>query len=98
VWQSRTPYLATRHAGRRKDVAVALNRDLVAECQRRRLPEPAVEILEVSALPNGNGLSGRARLRFAVAVEGPLLLGRDSHRGGGLFAAIETEADKPSHS
>jgi hypothetical protein len=27
------------------------------------------------------------RLRFAVAVEGSLLLGRDSHFGGGLFEA-----------
>jgi hypothetical protein len=25
------------------------------------------------------------RLRFATAVRGPLLLGRDSHKGGGVF-------------
>jgi len=87
VWESRTPYRATRHAGRRKDAVAALKGDLLAECQRRRLPKPAIEMLDVSVLPNGNGLRARVRLHFAVAVKGPLLLGRDSHRGGGLFAA-----------
>jgi hypothetical protein len=32
------------------------------------IPEPAIEALEVSALPNGRGLLARARLRFAVPV------------------------------
>lgn len=86
VWESRTLYCATRHAGRRKDAKAALARDVAAECRRRRLPEPQVEILEFSAAPNGGGLRARARLRFTTAVAGPLLLGRDSHRGGGLFA------------
>lgn len=86
VWQSRVPYRATRHAGRRKDAAAALAHDLVAECLRRGWPRPEVDILESAAVPNGGGLTARARLRFAHAVAGPLLLGRDSHRGGGLFA------------
>jgi CRISPR-associated protein Csb2 len=97
VWESRTPYRATRHAGRRKDAVAALEGDLVAECQRRRLPKPAVEMLEVSFLPNGNGLRARARLRFAVAVKGPLLLGRDSHRGGGLFAVARGRETLTAH-
>jgi CRISPR-associated protein Csb2 len=86
LWESRTLYLATRHAGRRKDAAAMLVRDVSAECVRRGLPAPAVEILECKGLPNGGGLKARARLHFATAIRGPLLLGRDSHRGGGLFA------------
>jgi CRISPR-associated protein Csb2 len=88
LWESRTPYLATRHAGRRKDAAAMLARDITAECVRRGLPAPAeVEILECGGVANGGGLEAHAQLRFATAVRGPLLLGRDSHRGGGLFAA-----------
>jgi CRISPR-associated protein Csb2 len=89
LWESRTPYLATRHAGRRKEAAAAmLARDVSAECERRGLPAPVeVEILECKGVANGGGLKARARLRFATAVRGPLALGRDSHRGGGLFAA-----------
>ena len=45
-----------------------------------------------SAVPNGGGLLAQLRLRFAAAIYGPLLLGRDSHRGGGLFAVQESEA------
>jgi CRISPR-associated protein Csb2 len=88
LWESRTLYLATRHAGRRKDAATALARDLSAECMRRGLPTPTeVEVLECKGFPSGGGLVARARLRFAMAVHGPLLLGRDSHRGGGMFFA-----------
>jgi CRISPR-associated protein Csb2 len=90
LWESRTPYLATRHTGRGNDAAAMLARDLNAECLRRGLPAPAsVEILECRGVANGGGLNARARLRFATPVCGPLLLGRDSHRGGGLFAAGE---------
>lgn len=90
VWVSRTPYLATRHAGRHKDPKPALIRNITAECERRGLPRPAeVEILKLDGVPNGGGLKVRVRLHFATAVQGPLLLGRDSHRGGGLFATEE---------
>jgi CRISPR-associated protein Csb2 len=89
VWESRTPYRATRHAGRRKDPRIALVQDMTIECLRRGLPRPEVEVLKFSALPNGGGLATLARLRFATAVSGPLLLGRDSHQGGGLFASID---------
>jgi CRISPR-associated protein Csb2 len=87
IWKSRTLYASTRHAGRRKDPKTALVRDLIAECERRGLPAPEVEIVEFAPLANGAGLSAHARLYFARAVTGPLLLGRDSHRGGGLFFA-----------
>lgn len=87
IWESRTLYLATRHAGR-KDAGAMLARDVSAECVRRGLPAPAeVEILEYKGVANGGGLRAHARLRFAIAIRGPLLLGRDSHRGGGLFVA-----------
>jgi CRISPR-associated protein Csb2 len=86
VWETRTAYQATRHAGRRKDLREAIALDIAAECSRRKLPRPEVEIVEYNAVPQGGGLTARARLRFVVAVRGPLLLGRDSHRGGGLFA------------
>ncbi len=86
VWETRTPYRATRHAGRRKDPAAALVGDVIAECTRRHLPRPKVKLLEFSALPSGGGLAARMRLHFATAIQGPLLLGRDSHKGGGLFS------------
>ena len=38
LWESRTPYLATRHAGRREDAAAMLARNVSAECVRRGLP------------------------------------------------------------
>lgn len=93
VWESRTLYRPTRHASRGKEPAAALLRDVIAECERRGLPRPEVELLELTAGPNGGGIAARLRLRFAVAVEGPIMLGCDSHRGGGLFAAV----DKRSH-
>ena len=52
-----------------------------------RVARPVVQIVDFAALPNGGGLAAHVHLQFAVAVRGPLLLGRDSHRGGGLFGA-----------
>ena len=88
IWESRTPYRPTRHAGRGKETDTAVVRDVIAECGRRGRPKPEVELLELNVGPNGGGLATRVRLRFAVAVEGPLLLGHDSHRGGGLFGVV----------
>ena len=87
AWESRTAYCPTRHAGRGKDLGAAVVRDVIAECGRRGLPKPEVELLELNAGPNGGGLAARVRLRFAVAVAGPIMLGRDSHKGGGLFVS-----------
>ncbi len=89
VWESRTPYCPTRHAGRGKAADAAVVRDVVTECERRGLPKPEVKLLELNAGPNGGNLAARLRLRFAVVVEGPIMLGRDSHMGGGLFAAVD---------
>lgn len=89
TWESRTLYRPARHASRGKEPAAALLRDVITECERRGLPRPEAELLELNAGPNGGGIAARLRLRFAVAVEGPIMLGRDSHRGGGLFAAVD---------
>ena len=86
VWNSRTPYRPTRHAKRRADPAAAVAEDIVVECGRRSLPRPDVKVLELAAGP-GRGGAARLRLCFAISVAGPVLLGRDSHQGGGLFAA-----------
>lgn len=91
VWESHTPYRPTRHAGRGKNVDAAVVRDVIVECERRGLPRPEVELLEVNVGPNGGGLSGRVCLRFSVVVEGPIMLGRDGHKGGGLFATVSEE-------
>lgn len=92
VWECRTPYHPTRYARRGDDLSAVVVRDAVMECERRGLPRPEVEVLETIAGPNGGGRA-RLRLRFAVAVPGPIMLGRDSHMGGGLFAAVH----EPGH-
>lgn len=88
TWESRTPYCPTRHARRGKDAAAALISDAITECSRRGLPQPTVEIVGCASGPRGGHVSAYLRLDFAVAVEGPVLLGRDSHMGGGLFVAV----------
>jgi len=86
AWVARSPYVATRHA--KRNGADSLQSDVTAEVRRRGLPAPLVVERRPAA---GEGLS----LRFAVAVSGPLLLGRNMHYGGGLFAArphlVETD-------
>jgi CRISPR-associated protein Csb2 len=86
AWESLTPYRVTRHA-KTNDANAALEADLQAECRRSGLPRPEVEIVNAFGKA-GLGLFGRAKLRFRDAVNGPILLGRDRHFGGGLFAAI----------
>lgn len=85
VWRSHTPYRPTRHPHRRDDTPEALRRDVLAECARRGLPQPEVHIGAIGTTGGTPGLTAHLDLRFAVAVPGPLLLGRDSHKGGGLF-------------
>ena len=88
MWESRTLYHPTRHAGRGKDMEMAIVSDIIAECHRRGLPRPRVEVLELHVGPKGGNLAARMSLRFTVAVKGPILLGRNSHKGGGLFVAV----------
>jgi CRISPR-associated protein Csb2 len=83
-WESITPYWVTRHA-KKTEATEALSTDLRAECRRRGLPIPVeVRTLDAHGIP-GVGLVGRARLVFAVAMRGPILLGRSRYLGGGLF-------------
>ncbi len=82
---SRTAYRPTRHP-RRTPVEEAVQLDILEECARRGLPRSAVEVLSVETGPRG-GLTAHARLTFRRAVSGPLLLGRGSHFGAGLFSA-----------
>lgn len=84
VWESRGLYSATRHPKRGEDARQWLADDLLRECARRDLPRPSADVLEVREGPRG-GLTCRARLTFAVDVQGPLALGPGAHFGDGLF-------------
>ena len=68
--------------------ATAIEADLLAECRRGGLPTTGIEVVKTFG-KSGMGLFGRVKLKFHVAVEGPILLGRDRHFGGGLFVATE---------
>ncbi len=83
-WSSVTPYAVTRHR-KRASAAEALIEDALAECRRRSLPTPSVTVLSARGVP-GQGLEGHLRFDFAVAVTGPIVLGRTRYLGGGLFA------------
>lgn len=84
-WTSLTPYRPTRHARAADEVEAMAIRDLEVECVRRGLPRPTVSLLRTEKGSRG-GLRAWARLGFARPVQGPLLLGKDSHMGGGQFA------------
>ncbi len=96
IWESVTPYQVTRHT-KKIGAVEALIADLRTECRRRGLPEPQVTIREAHGLP-GTGLIGHARLIFAVAVAGPIVLGKSRHLGGGLFAGVACYMESPSPS
>lgn len=95
VWQSVTPFVATRNLKKRDEPAELVRSDVVAECQRRGLPTPAnVDVEDVRAGPRGGRPTARVMLRFAAAVRGPVLLGKDSHSGGGLFQGSSGSPDR----
>lgn len=87
-WVSRTPYRPTRHPHAPADAAEALRRDVLLECERRGLPRPEIEVVEIATGRRG-GIAARLRIAFSVAVSGPLLLGAGSHFGAGLFGAAK---------
>lgn len=78
-WTSVSPYQMTRHP-RREPAADALPADVVAECARRQLPPPKVEIVSERA-----DLRFMLHLTFPHPVTGPIVLGRSSARAG-IFA------------
>jgi CRISPR-associated protein Csb2 len=85
TWESVTPYQVTRHT-KGVTAADALVLDLAVETRRRGLPTARVVVLDSRGV-SGIGLVGWLRLEFAVAITGPVLLGRDRYAGGGLFMA-----------
>jgi CRISPR-associated protein Csb2 len=93
IWESVTAYVVTRH-GKGASAYEILAADLRAECRRHALPEPNITPTDARGVP-GLGLVGHARLTFEVAVNGPIILGRNCHLGGGLFgnALIPSPAD-----
>jgi CRISPR-associated protein Csb2 len=80
-WISITPYRANRHL-HRADARMAVEADLKHSILEAGLPAPEIKIDSIVA---GKGLRAHARLRFAVYIEGMMLLGRSRHFGGGLF-------------
>ena len=83
-WVSTTDYLVNRH-DKGNDIGFLVRDDVLAECKRRGLHRPHVEVLSTSAV-KGRGIFARIALTFAVNVTGPILLGRNRMTGGGLFA------------
>lgn len=88
VWSSVTPYKPTRHAKSETEVESSIISDVKQECLRRGVPSPMVKVLDVSRGPRA-GIKAELEISFSVAVEGPILLGRDSHFGLGLFRAVD---------
>ena len=89
-WISTTSYVATRNRKKRDDPTVVIKVDVTAECHRRGLPTPvAIGVRHIEVGPRGGRPSATLRLSFANVVHGPILLGRDSHLGGGLFQAAD---------
>ncbi len=86
-WRTATPYVTTHH--HKVDTAAdAVREDVTLECARRGLPRPATVRVEAPKRHRERGLEALVELDFAVAVRGPLMLGRTRHHGGGLFEPI----------
>lgn len=91
TWESVTDYVVTRHLSL-SNSREAIAHNIQTECERLCLPNPEVSILETFGNP-GVGLSGRARLTFPVAIDGPVIIGRNRHLGGGVFAKVDCLRD-----
>ena len=88
TWIGETPYVATHNLKKHDDPGTVVKTDAAGECRRRGLPAPVeIHVSDIRAGPRGGRPAAKLILRFAVAVRGPLILGRDSHAGGGLFLA-----------
>jgi CRISPR-associated protein Csb2 len=82
-WRTVNDYLVNRHDHGR-DLHALIVSDVRAECARRKLPIPHVDVLSTSVV-KGIGIFAKLALTFAVDVAGPLLLGRNRMLGGGLL-------------
>ena len=89
VWIGRTSYVATRNLKKCDDPTKFVRADIIAECARRGLPKPVeIDVSDLQVGPRGGRPTAKLKVRFAVSIRGPLLLGRDSHVGGGVFHAV----------
>lgn len=82
-WHTVNDYLVNRH-DRGRDLHALVVSDVRAECARRGLPIPHVDVLSTSAV-KGTGVFAKLKLTFGVDVAGPILLGRSRMLGGGLL-------------
>lgn len=89
VWTSLTPYQVNRHA-KKVHAEEAIRRDVLEECQRRRIPHPRVTVLSWSAA-RGLGLQASLKLQFDKDISGPIMLGKTRHHGGGLFGPDDSD-------
>lgn len=85
-WRSVTPYVVNRHL-RSTSANAAVQEDILKACTVSDLPRPEVIIDDVRGVP-GTGLTATVRLQFAVAVPGPIALGRTRFKGGGWFVPV----------
>lgn len=83
-WESTTSYTVNRHR-EMGDAHAAVMADVKQGLAESGLPEAEIEVLGCFRSPEG--LAARVRLTFAVAVRGPIVLGRTRYVGGGLFRA-----------
>lgn len=88
AWVTATPYKPTRRWRPGRDPAAFVIADVAAECERRGFPKPQVTLPKPLPFVLGADFATNMRLDFSSAVQGPVMLGRDSHFGGGLFKAI----------
>ena len=89
-WRTERPYLATRNLKKKGDLETSVAADVRRQCQRLGLPTPErIDVLSASVGPRGGRPAATLEMHFAAAVRGPLLLGRDSHRGGGMFRSCD---------
>lgn len=84
IWISETEYVPTRHLKSKHDPGEMLIEDVLAECARRGLPRPQVELLSLAPGTKSKP-HARFRLLFKAPTRGPILLGDGAHRGAGLF-------------
>jgi len=85
-WTTQTDYQPTRHT-KSADRNRAIAEDVIVELRRRGFPAPlTVDPTSITCGPR-KGMTAAVTLSFATVVHGPLVLGRSSNFGGGLFAA-----------
>lgn len=87
-WKSLTMYAVNRHL-RRANAELAIEADVLDECNRRGFPPPSVTVVRWQSIPRF-GLVAELELKFDKFVSGPLLLGKTRHKGGGLFEAVRS--------